>query len=518
MARRKITVTRTFAPLHFEDLDPHRFEDLVRELIYDFRDWQTIEATGRSGSDAGFDVRAFERNVDLPVSDEDDAEPAHPMEGNRWMIQCKREKELGPTAVRNILADVSAEDPAYGYILAAAAVFSRESYDVFREELRRKGVMEFYLWGRAELEDMLHLPKNDRILFTFFGISLTSRRRSRTTELRSVVAIKNKLFKLLGPPDQEFNTRVLLRDVNDVHYPYRGEIVDFDTRPRWLERDAFHHHPTGFWVHSREYYAYADFEKKEWDFTREVDQLWHDGMTDEEREAQRAKHALVKVVWDYLPRARQARFRIDAFVAYDSVVLVDPEGDSAYHCPHIYAEFAGENGPYQAGRAFLSVGDNRAEPDQDDGWVRIEFFPKKFADEAANIRVRADREIEFDPETLKNYLEYKGDADTLYALDARYDDLQPRDIVAVAGNTSSDERLLRVTHVERTRIGSYLEDNPRAWEARRLASRQVGREIADDDEVTIVEVQRAYRHEWEPRGTDQAASPQGPFTAAAANS
>ena len=34
--------------------------------------------------------------------------------------------------------------------------------------------MEFYLWGAGELEDMLYQPKNDHILFAFFGISLTS--------------------------------------------------------------------------------------------------------------------------------------------------------------------------------------------------------------------------------------------------------------------------------------------------------------------------------------------------------
>ena len=43
----KTRITRTYGPIHFEDLDPHRFEDLIRELIYDYRDWQTIEATGR---------------------------------------------------------------------------------------------------------------------------------------------------------------------------------------------------------------------------------------------------------------------------------------------------------------------------------------------------------------------------------------------------------------------------------------------------------------------------------------
>ena len=76
MPAKKLHVTRTIAPIHFEDLDPHRFEDLVREIIYDFRDWQTIEATGRGGSDDGFDIRAFERlpNASVDAPDDDAAE------------------------------------------------------------------------------------------------------------------------------------------------------------------------------------------------------------------------------------------------------------------------------------------------------------------------------------------------------------------------------------------------------------------------------------------------------------
>ncbi|NYG46218.1 hypothetical protein GGD67_003689 [Bradyrhizobium sp. IAR9] len=49
--------TKTTGPLHFEDLEPHRFEDLVRRLLYDFRQWRELEATGRTGSDEGFDAR-----------------------------------------------------------------------------------------------------------------------------------------------------------------------------------------------------------------------------------------------------------------------------------------------------------------------------------------------------------------------------------------------------------------------------------------------------------------------------
>ena len=51
---------RTTGPLHFEDLEPRRFEDLARQLIYDFRPWRSLEATGRAGSDEGFDARGME--------------------------------------------------------------------------------------------------------------------------------------------------------------------------------------------------------------------------------------------------------------------------------------------------------------------------------------------------------------------------------------------------------------------------------------------------------------------------
>ena len=55
-----MATTRTIGPLHLEDLEPHRFEDLIRQLIYDFRNWRRLEATGRAGSDAGFDARGAE--------------------------------------------------------------------------------------------------------------------------------------------------------------------------------------------------------------------------------------------------------------------------------------------------------------------------------------------------------------------------------------------------------------------------------------------------------------------------
>jgi hypothetical protein len=128
--------------------------------VYDYKDWQSIEATGRSGSDDGFDVRAFEKVGVSAVAEDDgqeESDAVHPMDGNRWMIQGKREKSLGPQRIKTILEDIDPSDPPYGYILAAPTNFSKKSYDLFREELRKKGVMEFYLWGKAELEDSKRL-------------------------------------------------------------------------------------------------------------------------------------------------------------------------------------------------------------------------------------------------------------------------------------------------------------------------------------------------------------------------
>src|SRR4051812_14444173 len=87
-------VIRTIGPLHLEDLEPHRFEDLIRQLAYDFRPWLSIEPTGRGGSDDGYDARAWERLDTVEERDED--EEATAPTSRQWLIQCKREKQITP--------------------------------------------------------------------------------------------------------------------------------------------------------------------------------------------------------------------------------------------------------------------------------------------------------------------------------------------------------------------------------------------------------------------------------------
>jgi hypothetical protein len=234
--------TRTLNPLHFEDLEPHRFEDLIRQLIYDFRQWRSIEATGRTGSDEGMDIRAIER---LPSSDviyEDETEDGEPIpvrdiesQDHLWIIQCKRERRIGPTKIRKIVSSnlSGLADKPYGYMLVAACDFSKAARDAFREESIKHGVEEFYIWGKAEVEDRLYLPKNDHLLFAYFNVSLQVRRRSLKTESRARLALKRKLTKELGEINYPNLVNILIRDPRDERYPFIESPDEFIKSPRW---------------------------------------------------------------------------------------------------------------------------------------------------------------------------------------------------------------------------------------------------------------------------------------------
>ncbi len=488
----KARVTRTYGPLHFEDLDPHRFEDLIRQLIYDYKDWQSIEATGRSGSDEGFDIRAYEKAEiisQVESEDEGEVEEVHPMQGNLWMIQGKREKEIGPQRVKSIISEIDTKNPPYGYILAASANFSKKSYDVFREELRKKGVMEFYLWGKAELEDMLHLPKNDRILFTFFGISLVSKRRSMTMEVRSTVSIKNKLYKAIGEGHTLYRP-ILIRDLKDVHYPYENEYKDFKKRPRWKEYAALGHHPLGLWCHNHEYFAYIDTQKKEWDFTREADMVNRQIEDNDECKSRMEKRELVERVWDFFPRTNQAYFVINCIVKYAEIVMVDDKGDDLYNFPHLYVDFTGDRGPFAACTNFFKLSDR--EIPLTDEYKRIKVFPDKFP-ESKFGKIYKDKKITFDPKTLE-YFRACRSIDTLYESDGKYSFLTPKDVIQVANiGKESEEVFIQITYKLKARIKDYLAQIDDTFGTRGRIRQQLGRDFDDNEEINIYEFKRIYQ-------------------------
>ena len=502
MARSNIT--KTLGPIHFEDPDPHRFEDLVRELVYDFKDWQSIEATGRGGSDDGFDIRAYERIDDATAESEEydsGEETPHPMEGRVWMFQSKREKEIGPARVASIVSDgVDPKIPPYGYVLAAPANFSKASYDKFREELRKRGVMEFYLWGRAALEDMLHLPKNDHILFTFFGISLLSKRRSRATQIRAVVSAKNKLLKLLGERPQ--NRPVLLRDTNDVHYPYKAEYKDFKKHPRWKEYPAVEMHPSGLIVQVAKYYAFRDPIKKEWDFSDAVN-LVNRQVDDEERQENYDLRQRVEDFWEFFQRSNQTTFVVDGFVRFDSIVVIDSEGDSLYQFPHIYVDFRSNRGPFDGFFEYLSISEYHQEPVK--GLKRVKKFPANFSKPKVGVVYR-DKTIQPNDRTFTLFKSGNRSMYTIYDCDDRYQFLNPGDVIGVDKTEDRDGKktLIKVTYKRQERAEDLLKQHEGDPMAASRVEEQIGRKLESNETITIYEFKIVYESQLERSQLDEA--------------
>lgn len=350
---------RTLAPLHFEDLEPHRFEDLVRQLAYDLREWRSIEAVGRVGSDEGIDIRAIEavsdprRDIEKTVEVEDELVEPPLLEDRVWLIQCKREHVLGPSKVRKVVAvtlDAQQEAP-YGFILAAACDFSKKSRDAFRDECVKRRVDEFYLWGKAELEDKLFQPKNDHLLFAYFGISLQVRRRSAASLTRARLAMKRRLVKHLGGIDDNGFHEVLIRDPSDLRYPLVGTIQTFLAAPPWRYWRFWGHEPPDHLAFiAAEHYAYVDREKNQWDALDDLDLSWPGaqrlhGLPDrwngnDAISTYHEKEDRYRIFWsEHVPQENRAILKLLRIVPLDRIVAVDEIGDRFNEPPHLLVDY-----------------------------------------------------------------------------------------------------------------------------------------------------------------------------------
>lgn len=391
----KPSTTRTLNPLPFQDLEPHRFEDLVRQLAYDFRQWKRIEPTGKGGADDGMDIRAIELIVEESETEEEVGEESVvvPAGERLWIFQCKREKAIGPKALREIVAaSLPASQPMpHGFVLAAACDFSKQAHDAFREEMVARKIGEFYLWGRSTLEDMLFQPKNDPLLFVYFGLSLQPRRRSMRTQIRSIITIKKQLNALFKKEERHGKQLVLLRDANDETYVTGDSKSTADQkRPRWILCEYLDlDDPAGFAVLRHEYLARISPDRAHWDAILEHDfapgdaQDWLRGLKHLGGSDERDPRAdLARDFWEeYVASQDRAYLKIGRIVPFERILAIDPSGDRHYPIPHLLVEFSPEHGPFDPDLEYcwmeglhgpLSFGPTTLRPDEG---ARERFFP-----------------------------------------------------------------------------------------------------------------------------------------------
>jgi Restriction endonuclease len=387
-----MATTRTIGPLHFEDLDPKRFEDLVRQLAYEFKPWRRLEATGRSGSDDGFDARGYEivANEARPYISTEEGETVDErltltegIDDRLWLIQCKRERSIGPTALVNYLGDtvLGPDEKLHGLVFTAACDFSKKARDEFAKKCREMELEEWHLWGKAELEDRLFRPENDHLLFAYFGVSLTIRRRSQRADLRARLVMKRKANRMLK---DQTHASLLLRSPDATEYPYTGDRANFEKNPQWMvwPYRGMSHEGLKFCV--KRYFAYLADDGKSWDAAMAVNEArsrtYEDPWLGEDRHDE--KRQAIYDFWVKIPEANKAWLEVVGIVLFDDILDVDDLGDKYVEAPHVYAPFApGRRGPFKRFIADVTTfgqWDSRSlQPDGDtDG--RIKFFPPEF--------------------------------------------------------------------------------------------------------------------------------------------
>jgi hypothetical protein len=156
------------------------------------------------------------------------------------------------------------------------------------------------------------------------------------------LATKRRAIKHLGPIDSSSLKEVLIRDVDDDHYPYSRNISNFKQHPAWKKYYFIGHEHDGIQILLRRFFAYRDIDYepdgvpklKAWDFTDNTtmkpDDHWNDDPT--EKDYRHEVHAF----WEKIDKAKQAHFEVVGLIKYENIVDIDPEGDIYARCPHVY--------------------------------------------------------------------------------------------------------------------------------------------------------------------------------------
>src|SRR6187399_221547 len=112
---------------------------------------------------------------------------------------------------------------------------------------------------------------------------------------------------------------MLLRDIKDKHYPWKEMDPGFEVNRRWEEHSVAEVTPAGVYFKQREWYAYLDENKREWEYSRFVDLTLRKNSIDKaNRRRLEDEGKFIESYWRHLPRAFQARLKVFGFVHFEA--------------------------------------------------------------------------------------------------------------------------------------------------------------------------------------------------------
>ncbi len=181
-----MTPTTTTNRLHFEDLEPRRFEEFGFQLLHRLFKWKRLDHTGVCGNDGGVDIYGVTT----------DNVPCY--------CQVKRYQKLTQSDITNIYETIirnnrisATENPQF--ILICACDLSKGVLDKIYEDGEKFGFSEIHIYSRTKLESLLY-NGHQSLLKSFFGTPRI-KQPSNSALIRKQLAAKKRIVKALERKD-----------------------------------------------------------------------------------------------------------------------------------------------------------------------------------------------------------------------------------------------------------------------------------------------------------------------------
>ena len=311
-------VTKTIGQLHFEDLDPIRFEELAMAMIYRMKRWIALDHFGKQGSDRGVDIRAIEE-----------------LENGKkkiYYFQCKRYKKITKSIIHGIIDNYLEQNVIIPdiYVLVVGCSLSRDLTEDFEEYSKSKGFSTVSVWTSSVLECKLMSEYQD-LLFAFFGINLTEKRNYTIQSIRRNVALKKRMHedflkherltseeiraRMQDPSLRFIHSEVLIRSINDIAYP-KNTLNDFDYTG-FFKAEVYNFYHNGLIVYAMPYVT--DIYIKEYEDCLEKEQY----------------------------EVKKVRAQVFGFIPFENIIEYDINGDEFYIYPHLFCDFVNPSNPFE---------------------------------------------------------------------------------------------------------------------------------------------------------------------------
>ncbi|AWI06727.1 restriction endonuclease [Clostridium drakei] len=309
-------VTKTINQLHFEDLDPIRFEELILSIVYRMRRWLKLDHLGKKGSDDGIDIRAVEELENG--------------KNKTYYFQCKRYSKITKAQLHKIIDDFldkNTEIPDL-YTLVISCPLSKKQIDDFEEYAKNNGFMTVSIWTNSIIECKLYAEYQD-LLFAYFGINLTEKRNKKVNSIRRNITLKKRMHndflkaygckdrdelnERLHSPMRKFNeSEVLIRSIDDTDYP-ENALLEKDFMG-YFKAEVYNFYHNGLQV----IIGVKDIRVKQ-----------YEGLDGDKFTIETIRVAEI----GYLP--------------FDNIIDYDYNGDEYYMYPHLYCDFVNRNDPFE---------------------------------------------------------------------------------------------------------------------------------------------------------------------------